>query len=472
MAKILFVYNIWHEAFSIMQLSSVVKAGGHTTDLLLDNGNIHRLINYVDRTKPDIIGFSIMTGQHTWALRVAEEIKKRSKESGSLIIFGGPHPTFVPDIIENDPVDIVCVGEGEGALLDLMNALENKKEIAGIQNLWIKREGRIIKNNVRPLIHDLDVLPFADREIMYKMGYFRSNPNKGIITGRGCPGKCSFCYNEPYRKLYSNTPGYVRKRSAANVIQEIKELMQNYKHTKYIRFQDDLLAINKKWLFEFLNAYRAEVKLPFMCYIRADYIDEDMIRALAESQCVLVNFGIESGDHRVRNGLLNKKVTDEDIYTTAHLLKKYKIPIFTDNMAFIPKTTLRHIWKTIRMNQRIKADYAILNRFQPYPGTPIYQTLCDEHLIQSKYYDTRDDVYSYVNVIKEKRIVETNIHSLFILFIKFPWMTPILKKIIKVKPNALFRLFYKISFGLEHKARYKLGLGRFLREAIHHYRFK
>lgn len=456
-----------------MYLSSVVKAKGHQAYLYMDNGSKDRLIAYIKDKSPDFIGISLMTGQHLWALRVASLIKARFKKNKLKIIFGGPHPTFMPQIIEYPCVDIVCRGEGEGALVDIMDAFDSGDDFPQkIPNLWVKKDGCVIKNNLRPLAADLDILPFCDREIFYQYSFFRNHSNKGIITGRGCPHACAFCFNEQYRNMYNMPKGYIRKRSVSNVIEEIVLLLKKYNNTRYIRFQDDLFTTNKKWMMQFLEIYRKKIKLPFMCYIRADSTDEEIIEEISLSGCVLVNFGIESGDQRVRNKLLNKKLKNQQIYKTAGLLKKYKIPMFTDNMFFIPGAGYSHAWKTVRINQKIKADHVIANTFQPYPGTALYKSLCEQKVIEKNFFDNIPDIYSYAPMSCQENRIERNIYNFFILFIKYPRLTPLFKKLLNMKPNRLFHLIFKITVGLDHKARYKLSWKQFFNEAVHHYKFK
>ena len=115
-------------------------------------------------------------------------------------VFGGPHPTFFPEMIEKEGVDAVCIGEGEYAMLELMNRLEQGKPADDIQNFWIKSNGTTKKNMVRPLIEDLDELPFLDRELMYEGDKdLKLSRNKGFFAGRGCPYRCTYCFNHTHR---------------------------------------------------------------------------------------------------------------------------------------------------------------------------------------------------------------------------------------------------------------------------------
>ena len=172
MAKILFIQNIMAEYPGIMYLSAVLKDRGHKCSVVISTKTSDYL-KAIKSEKPDIIAFSIMTGMHLWAIATAQELKKKVPDIK--IIFGGVHPTYFPEIIEQPGVDIICRGEGELAILELMNALDSGSEILDIADLWVKEEGKIIKNDVRNLIGDLDEIPFMDRELYYEKYPFLKN---------------------------------------------------------------------------------------------------------------------------------------------------------------------------------------------------------------------------------------------------------------------------------------------------------
>lgn len=472
MAKILFIHKLWYESLGIMQLSAVVKKAGHKSYLHMDNGNTRRLIQFAREVQPDIVGFSLMTGQHLWALQIAAILKDKLKKIKPLIIFGGIHPTFVPEIVEKDHVDIICRGEGEGALLDLMNSIDKKNSFSNIPNLWVKKDGKVIKNKLRPLIEDLDYLPFPDRDLFYQYSYFRDNPNRTVLASRGCPFNCSFCFNGKYRQLYKVKIAKARRRSCRNVIEEIKLLKVKYKKTKIIRFQDDILTLDRKWLYYFLEIYKREVNIPLVCYIRADTENEETIRKLSESGCIQVTFGVETGNEDLRNQILNKKVSNEQIYTISCLLKKYNISFYVNSIFFIPGSTINDAWETVKINQKIRPDHIIGNVFQPYPSSALYEALLKSDLIRKNHFDNMNDLYSYSIVNSKHSKLEENIFYFFPLLVKLPSLTPLVKKLVKIKPNIFFVLIFKITAGIDTWLRNRLSFTRFVREAYHHYNFK
>ena len=472
MASVLFIHKVWYESLGLMQLSAILKRKGHKTYLYMDNGNYSRLIHLMSKLKPDIVGFSLMTGQHLWALKTAEVLKNKLNEIKPLIVFGGPHPTFTPEIIEKDPVDIICRGEGEGALLNLMDSIDNKNDFSNIPNLWVKKNSKVIKNDLRPLIDNLDSLPFPDRDLFYQYSYFCDDPNKMVMASRGCPFNCSFCFNRKYKELYNTELKVVRRRSCKNVIDEIKLLKSKYRKTKFIKFHDDIFSLDRDWLCNFLETYEKEIKLPFVCYIRAGIDNEEIIKRLSKAGCICVTFGIETGDEKLRYLLLNKKVSNYQIYNTAQLLKKYKIKFYTNSIFFIPETNLSEAWETVKINQKIKPDYIVSNIFQAYPGTALSEYLLEKKMIKSNYLETMKDIYSFPIDKTNNTNIEINIYYFFFLLVKLPWLTPIIKQLVKCRPNILFLLIFKVTSGIDYWFRRNLSFIRFLREVYHNHNYK
>jgi len=454
-----------------MQLSAVVKRGGHDSYLHMDNGRMKSALRVINEVKPDIIGFSVMTGQHGWAAHTAAVIKRNSNGRNYHILLGGAHPTFAPEIIERPGIDIICRGEGDGALLDLMNCVDKDADFSHIPNLWVKLGERIVKNELRPPIEDLDSLPFPDRGLFYRYSYFRNNPNKMVMASRDCSFNCSFCFNERYRELYNMRGTVVKRKSPRNFIDEIKLLKREYANTKVIRFQDDIFTLDRDWLYNFLEIYKREIRLPFVCQIRAGVDNEETVRRLSGAGCACVAFGVETGNEELRRRIFNKKVSDEQIYDTARLLKKHNIKFWTNNIFFFPGRAIDDIWGTIEMNQRIKPDYFVGNIFQPYPGTVLNAELLKAGLIREDYSDSVKTLYSFPQVNLADKNQEKNIYYFSYLLIKFPWLTPLIKRLIKLSPNVFFLLIFKLTAGIGYWLRNNLSFLRFLREVYHHYDF-
>lgn len=416
---------------------------------------------------PDLVCFTVITGSHLWVYDLIKKIKKDLPNS--LFVMGGPHPTFFPESIEKCAADIICIGEGEGAILDLANNFSNKENIKTIKNLQVKEKNEIFKNEVRPLIERLDSIPFPDRSVYYKYPILRDAERKIFFTSRGCPYNCSFCFNHKYRKIYDGKGKYIRTRSADNIIWEILEVKNKY-GLKMVLFQDDTFILNKNWLRDFLKKYKEKIGLPFICAVRADLTDEETVGWLKEAGCVGVLFGIESGDEQIRNEILRKNLKDEEIINAAGLYKKYKIKFKTTNILGLPNEDLKDAFKTVELNIKIKTDLPWVSIFIPYPGTDIAETMREQKMIPDDYgIDDLSSTFFIRKTRNKNECVILNLQRMFFWAVKFPVIFPLVKKLIKLPPNFLFDFvfylghfyIYKLSENLNWKTSLRMGYNFF-----------
>jgi len=383
--RVLFVYphRYYNEyPLGLLYLSAVLKEKGHDTRLLslnscqastkdnpqtsLERGLQEQITCFV----PDMIGFSVMTHAIDTCLRLA----RVAKERGCFVVFGGPHPTVAPEeMVAQEMVDAICIGEGEYALLELVTNLESQKDITNIQNIWIKNRTGIHRNSIRCLISDLDSLPFPDREILdLEHLHPKSMEFRGanFFTSRGCPYKCSFCWNSYLQSLYRGCGPFVRFRRVTEVINEIKGVVKKYNPAKVV-FSDEMFTLKKQRLLAFCEAYAREVALPFYCQSRANAIDEEIVTALKTANCELISIGIESGNDYIRNEVLNRKMSQATIKTAFRLLKQAEIHTGSFNMIGMPFESEAMIRQTIKINRELRPDILHCTVIMPFKGTPI-----------------------------------------------------------------------------------------------------
>lgn len=467
--KIIFLQRIWRELFGVMSIASLLKQEGHNCEVLIESRKeiILRELRYL---LPDVVAFSCSIDDYEWVCEVARLIKVNM--SNILIIVGGMHPTFCPEIIdENNSIDIICRGEGEYAVLELMNNLRDNKNILNIKNLWVRKNDVIYKNETRALINNLDDLPFPDRDIYYKYSLLRTNPVRFFMTSRGCPFSCSFCFNHQMKELYQNKGNYVRQRSVDNLIEEIKFVQKKY-GINFIRFEDDVFILNKKWLFEFLGKYKKTVNIPFLCYIRVDILDEEIVNRLSEANCYSVLLGIETGNEQRRNSILKKRVTNEQIISASSILRKFNIRFFTSNMLALPGETLQEAFETVNLNIKIKADDVWCSVFQPWPKLEITRYALERGFITKE--DLKNSRFNTFldNNLKQKDIRQLfNLHKLFYIAVKFPYSMPIIKQLIKLPLNPVFNFLYLVCYGLSYHKHSKVNIKRIAQEGLRWFSF-
>lgn len=443
MAKVVFVQNIWFEFLGPMHISSLLKANGHSCDMLIVEDE-EAAIRALESAAPDIVAFSVMTGMHEWASGFAAKLKRHLS---CITVFGGPHPTFFPEFISADGIDVICRGEGEYPLLELSDAVTEKRGYFSVRNLWFKcGDGKIIKNDVRNLIEELDTLPFADRELYGKYRSLASNVAV-FLSSRGCPFDCSFCFNHQMMELYRGRGKYVRHRSPESLIDEIRTVTKSRKVTR-VYFQDDTFVLDRKWLVEFLKKYAELVAIPFQCLARINQIDDEIASRLSKSGCAAVFWGLESGDENIRLNILGKGVTDEQILSGAAVLKKHGIRFRTYNIVGFPGESFEQALSTLMLNIRIGTDYPWCSIFMPYPGTRLAAFAKEKGFLDRELDLAAMPATFFTGSIlrneDQERIV--NLHKFFQTAVLFPVFLRLIIPLTKLPPNRLFQLWFSFVY--------------------------
>lgn len=441
--KLLFIQSDPFAWIGKMSISAVLKQAGHECGLLIEPAE-KNLIQVIKAENPDIVAFSATTGTHIWALEMAKEIKEKL---GLTIIFGGPHATYFPETIEDKNVDIVCLGEGEYAVLELLDKLKNKEDITKIKNLWVKKDNKVYKNGMRPLIQKLDSLPFPDRFLYYdKYDFLKNQNSREFILMRGCPYKCSFCYNHSLQKMYIDKGEYVRYKNVNRAIEEVLDVKNKWGLGSAMFF-DEVMFLNKEWLFSFLEKYREQIDVPFACEARANLLDEEICKNLKKAGCICVRIGVESGSDEIRNKILRKNLSDEQIERAARLVKKEKILLETYNMVGLPKEKLEDAFKTLSFNKKIKADYAWCSIYQPYPKTDLAELAIKEGVLDKEFWNDLEPSFFITTKMKIKDKNEIiNLQKFFALAVRFNIPDFIIRQLIKFPPNKIYNFLFKAGY--------------------------
>lgn len=461
MQKIIFILDSVFEHQGIQALSAFLKSKGYGAEVVFyEKGKTEQVLAEVSARAPLLVGFSVTSMNFQWAV----DLSLRLKALGIPVIFGGPHPTYFPEFIETEGVDIICAGEGEYPLLDLIQALESGSDFTGIKNLWVKSGGNIFRNELRCLIEDLDSLPYIDREIFYKDSRLLAGfSSKRFLVGRGCPYNCTYCHNHELRLAYAGKGRFVRFRSPQNIIDEMKKVREDY-GMKTVSFCADTFTLYPR-LSEFLDLYKKEIGLPFFCQGRFNELTEEIARKLGEAGCFYMALGVESGNERLRNIVLKRNMSDGQIASGSALLHKYGIKFIAYVMFGLPGETLAEALSTVEMLGRIGADSIAPTIYQPIIKTELWTYMEQHGLFEEKAAQSFSH-YSYSSPVKmaHKREI-VNLHKIAFLGMRFPSFMPVIRLLIRLPHNPLFKLLNDYDLFRTYKVSRAMGLGEMLRLA-------
>jgi len=433
--KVLFINEyLPQEMLGIMWLSRAIKDAGHETKCLFlpDKGWVHRLREYA----PDVVCYSVTTGMQVYFL----DINKRVKQvlPGIFSVMGNAHPTFSPEILEeHEHLDAICRGEGEEAMAELLTLMEQGEDFYGVQNMWFRHRetGEIIKNGQRPPVADLDTLGFPDREVVYDAApIYRDADRKVFVSQRGCPMNCSFCFHHALKKkIYGSTNAkYVRKRSVDHLIAELKEVRAKY-NLKFVHFVDDIFNLSGKWLDEFCEKYRREIGLPFDVILMANMTNERHIQQLRKAGCVYARIAFEAANDHIRNDIFRKNTTLQQLKDAAGWIRKHGIRLGSLNILGAPGASMEDEFDTIRLNIECKVDHPMVSLMQPYPMFDITDMTEQMGYAVSSLDQFPINFRRTVPVEFEQKHQLENLHKLFPIVVRNPWLMPMVPRLIKAR---------------------------------------
>ncbi len=383
--KVLFIYpddgftgkNRFHRG--VAQLSACLKKENFDVSLLhLSDETIppDLFLEKVKAEKPDMIAYSSITTQYPAVKRFAG----LTADLGIHTIYGGMHPTIASQqALETKGIDAICVGEGDEAIVEYASAFERGVGMAEVRNFWVKHNGKLLRNPIRPLVEDLDKLPFPDFELFHyeKLDEYVYLKSAFVMCSRGCLFNCSYCCNHQLREMYPNRKKYLRFRSVESVIAEIESLRKRYPGIEKIRFGDDTLAQDKQWFKDLVDEYKSRVNLPFSTNDRVNNITEETVALYKDAGCFCVDIGIESGNDYIRNKLFDRHVSKEKTVKAFRLMEKNGIQTGSFNIIGAPGETVSTILETIKLNAVCRPTTCINSYLFPFPGSRI-RAICAE----------------------------------------------------------------------------------------------
>ncbi|MBA7465682.1 Anaerobic magnesium-protoporphyrin IX monomethyl ester cyclase [subsurface metagenome] len=351
----------------------------------LSSSDIYEKIEREKET-PSFIGITATTSIIDNALKIAQICKTTFPKSK--IVLGGVHPTVLPDeVLGNKNVDYVIRGEGEETLWELISG-KREEDILGLS---YREKERCIHNAERPFIEQLDNLPFPAYHLLPvkkyhpALGAYKRLPAISMITTRGCPGRCTFCFG-------SFLGTRVRMHSAKYIVEEIKLLQRDY-GIKEISFYDDTFTALKKKVQEFcLLIVQENIDITWSCFSRVDFIDETTLRSMKKTGCHQICYGIESGNEEILKNIKKKTSLDKARDTIA-MTKHIGIEARATFMLGNPGETREMMEETINFAIALDPDISLFNITTPYPGTEMYNWAVEKGYLRTKVWSKYDLSY-------------------------------------------------------------------------------
>ena len=374
----------FYPPLGILSIGTLLREKGVDVDVRdLSFGTLSDFREYLGSARPDVVGFSCVTPIVDRAFEAARLAKSQNPDC--VVVLGGPHPTALPeDTVRNPNVDVVVVGEGEMTFLDLVHDLDKGTDLSQVSGIYYKAKGIVRRTTPRPPIHNLDALPIPDRKLLPTFGknlttsppYPMGSPCTPVIFGRGCPYSCAFC--QPLlRKVFGKE---VRLRSVQKVVDEIEYLLEDFK-VKFVWFSDDTLTSSKKWA----KALCKEIidrglhrEFKWFAQTRVNLFDADIARMMKRAGCIFVAFGVESGSQEIRDSVLKKGITNDQIRVAFRVCHDEGMLSEAALIIGCPGESKSTLDETIETVKEIKPDVVDVHYLTPLPGSALYDSLKNE----------------------------------------------------------------------------------------------
>lgn len=421
--KILFATHngISHEPLGLEYLSGSLLHAGHSTKACMES----RIYSTIKAWNPDFIAFQVISGDQVHWAQVARTVKETFPAIKT--IFGGPHFLFFSQA-NLDCADFVIRGEGENAIVKLV-------------------EGKAYENLVA--VEGLDELAPPDRTLFYNDDFpaIKTNVIRNEIACRGCPYKCTYCYNsnKEWRKMVGTRQ--LRYHSPEWICEDIKRNIRDFRGD-LVSFQDDIFGVDLEWLEEFARRYQ-KIRVPFFAQLRPYLITEERVRLLKEAGVHIVSFAIESGNEITRTQILDRHEPNELIERGCALLRQYGIKFRVQNMIGLPvRDPLRDALETLRFNIGLRPTLSWCSLLQAYPGTVIA-----DYVVRKGFVKSLADLAPLMNAtffeesslpIRDRSRIE-RLHKYWSAVVRWPWLYPFVKALIFVNFGSSFhcRIFEK-----------------------------
>jgi len=365
--KILFVVSElgYIDPVGIAFLSAIAKRDGHETSFC--SLDLHNLFRKIESTTPSIVAYSA----HSCSIDQISKANSEARSRSSFVsIIGGPYATFSPEETLERGFDACCIGEGEYTFRDFLAKIDANEPYDEVLGLMTHNQQKV---TLRPLIENLDELPFPDRDLVLSSTVIGNTSKKTFFSSRGCPFKCTYCLNPTLQVMYRGKGRYTRRFSVDRLIDEILYVKSKYK-LDFVKFDDDVFAIKEgAWLEEFVRKYSERVKLPFNCLVRIDHINDNLLRLLKQAGCYSVTTSVDSVSEAVRDEVLSRRMGNDLVVKSLRKIDSYDIKTFVNFILDLPKATIEDELQSIGMAIQSNVTYVNYTFLVPFPGTTIHE---------------------------------------------------------------------------------------------------
>lgn len=368
--------------------------------------------------KPDLIGLSTVEPTHKFGLALLEAVRHLKVPT----IAGGAHTIFSPDeVISEDVVDMVCVGEGEKPLVELCRRMAAGEERLSINNIWVKRDGKVYKSDFSIMnmeeVPELDFSVFDDKRIYRPMAgcLYRMVP---VEFSRGCIYQCTYCSAPALSKACGKYGKWFRHKPVSKIMDEIKAYVDDYKVEYFYFVSDTFLAVSNERFKEFCDNY-SKIRIPFWFNTRPETITKEKVKMLEDIGCHRMSMGVECGNEKYRRQMLKRYASNDRIIESCDIVSKSGIQLSVNNIIGLPDETREMIFETIFLNRRIDANNYTCSIFQPYRGTELHR-----YCVEKKYIDPSDLAYdpTFASPLRQPHITNDDLRGIertFSLYVKF-----------------------------------------------------
>ncbi len=396
-----------YPALGLGYLAAVLERDGHQVRIfdfaLYPNAPLEEDVQQVCTFDPEMIGITAMSSVYHSAMQTATLLKAYL---GRPIVIGGPHATVYPErvLAESPVIDCVVRGEGEETIRQLARALDGTgSNLGAIDGLTYRKRSEIVSNPDRPLIRDLDSLPFPARHLFdlkrYGLRTPGGQPMVTVMSSRGCPYNCSYCFKGIVGRTY-------RQRSPGNIIAELRQVIDQY-DVRNFYFIDDLFTIDRhrlNALTEQLVAARLDIR--WQCLGRVDRVDAEVLRKMYAAGCRRIHYGIESGNQQILDGV-GKGIKLEQVRQAVRWTQEAGIEVKGYFMLGLPGDTEETLQQTIDLATELDLDETMFSLTTPFPGTRLWDELVkkkpgteyNQDFARAYYYGNPDEeVTPFLNV--------------------------------------------------------------------------